>query len=133
MAALMLIGGLAQAASPASLDATLQPYLGSYSLPALAAAVARGGDVIAAGAVGTRRWGTDAPVGLNDRFHLGSDTKPMTALLAAMLVEQGKLRWETTVGEVFGKTVTEIDPAWKPVTLDLLLHNRRRAGRRPGV
>jgi CubicO group peptidase (beta-lactamase class C family) len=27
----------------------------------------------------------------NDRFHLGSDTEAMTALLAAMFVEDGKL------------------------------------------
>ena len=121
MAAAMLIGGVAQAASPASLDATLQPYLASYGLPALAAAVARGGDVIAAGAVGTRRWGTAAPVGLDDRFHLGSDTKPMTALLAAMLVEQGKLRWDSTVGEVFPELAGRMDPGLAKVTLTQLL------------
>jgi CubicO group peptidase (beta-lactamase class C family) len=119
--AAMLIGGAAHAASPASLDATLQPYLASYGLPALAAAVARGGDVIAAGAVGTRRWGTTAPVGLDDRFHLGSDTKPMTALLAAMLVEQGKLRWDSTIGEVFPELAGRMDPGLAKVTLAQLL------------
>ena len=38
---------------------------------------------------------------VNDRFHLGSDTKAMTALLAAMLVEEGKIRWNSTMLEVF--------------------------------
>ncbi|MFN8644035.1 MAG: hypothetical protein U0802_21155 [Candidatus Binatia bacterium] len=41
--------------SPASLNATLEPYLASYGMPALAAAVAKDGAVVAAGAVGTRR------------------------------------------------------------------------------
>ena len=120
MAAMILASGAAQAA-PASLDDALRPYLASYGLPALAAAVASGGKVIAAGAVGTRRYGTEAPVTLDDRFHIGSDTKPMTALLAAMLVEQGKLRWDSTVGEVFPELAGRMDPGLAKVTLTQLL------------
>ncbi len=57
--------------------------------------------MVAAGAVGTRRVGTNITVTVNDRFHLGSDTKAMTALLAAMLVEDGKLKWTSTVATSF--------------------------------
>jgi hypothetical protein len=39
----------------------LEPYLARYNMPALAAAVIVGGSVVAAGAVGTRRTGTDIP------------------------------------------------------------------------
>jgi CubicO group peptidase (beta-lactamase class C family) len=39
-------------------------------------------------------------VTLDDRWHLGSCTKSMTASLAAMLIEDGLLRWDTTVGEI---------------------------------
>jgi CubicO group peptidase (beta-lactamase class C family) len=46
----------------------------------------------------------------------------MTATLIATLVEEGKLSWTTTMGEVF-KDV-EMDAAWKEVTLDLLLTHR---------
>lgn len=84
----------AQPAAPASLDAMLTPYLARYGLPALAGAVVREGRVIAAGAVGTRRAGAQIPVALTDRFHIGSCTKAMTALLAGILVDQGRLRWE---------------------------------------
>ena len=82
------------------LNTMLQPTLAQYNLPSAAAAVVRKGALIAAGAVGTRRVGSDSPVTLEDRFHIGSDTKAMTSLLAAMLVEQGKLRWDSTVGGV---------------------------------
>ena len=109
------------AAAPVSLDATLRPYLTEYELPALAAAVVRDGTVIAAGAVGTRRFGTDVPVTINDRFHLGSDTKAMTALLAGMFVESGKLRWDTTVAEVFPELSARMDPGLRAVTLTQLL------------
>jgi len=109
------------AAAPLSLDTTLRPYLEEYGLPALAAAVVRDGTVIAAGAVGTRRIGTNAPVTLSDRFHLGSDTKAMTALLAAMFVEAGTLRWDTTVAEVFPELSTRMDAGLRTVTLTQLL------------
>src|SRR3954454_10886807 len=58
---------------------------------------------------------------IEDRFHIGSDTKAMTALIAAMLVEAGKIRWTSTVGEVFPELAATMDPAVKGVTLEQLL------------
>jgi CubicO group peptidase (beta-lactamase class C family) len=95
--------------SEISLDASLRPYLARFELPALAAAVVRKGEVLASGAVGTRRAGTVSPVTLEDRFHIGSDTKAMTSLIAATLVESGKIAWSTSVGEVFSGTRTVHD------------------------
>ena len=105
----------------ASLDPILQPYLARYDLPALAAAVVKNGEIIASGAVGMRRAGTNSPVTIEDRFHIGSDTKAMTALIAAMLVEGGKIRWTSTVGEVFPELAATMDPALRGVTLEQLL------------
>jgi CubicO group peptidase (beta-lactamase class C family) len=104
-----------------SLDPVLQPYLARYDLPAVAAAVVRNGTVVAAGAVGTRRAGTDSPVTVNDRFHIGSDTKAMTALLAATFVEEGRLRWDSKVGEVFPELAATMDAGLRRVTLEQLL------------
>jgi CubicO group peptidase (beta-lactamase class C family) len=118
---LVLACGSGAMAAPVSLDHDLTPLLQRYELPALAAAVVKHGKVIAAGAVGTRRAGTRTPVTLNDRFHLGSDTKAMTALLAAIMVEEGKLRWDSTVGEVFPELAETMDPGLRRVTLEQLL------------
>jgi CubicO group peptidase (beta-lactamase class C family) len=104
-----------------SLDSMLRPYLSQFELPAIAAAVVKGGKVLSAGIVGTRRAGEDIPVTINDRFHLGSDTKAMTALLAAMIVEEGKLRWDTTMAEVFPELAEKMDFRLKSVTLEQLL------------
>ena len=111
--------GTAQAQT--SLNSTLTPYLSRYELPAIAAATVKGGKIISAGAVGTRRAGSKIPVTINDRFHLGSDTKAMTALLVAMMVEEGKLRWDTTVSEVFPELAEKMDPVLRRVTLVQLL------------
>jgi CubicO group peptidase (beta-lactamase class C family) len=105
----------------ASLDEALRPYLARSGLPALAAAVVREGRIIAAGAVGTRRAGAEVPVTLQDRFHIGSDTKAMTALLAAMMVEQGRLRWDSTLGESFAEFAPGMDAGLRRVTLEQLL------------
>jgi CubicO group peptidase (beta-lactamase class C family) len=105
----------------ASLDKILEPIRLEYKLPALAAAVTRGGKVIAAGAVGVRVHGGSDPVKLTDRFHLGSDTKAFTATLAGQLVDEGKLTWKSTIGEVFGKDVPGLNPKLAAVTLEQLL------------
>ena len=51
------------AGAQTSLNAMLEPFLARYQLPALAAAVVKDGNVIAVGAVGTRKAG--APIPLN--------------------------------------------------------------------
>ena len=116
---ILLISGVAQAQT--SLDSLLRPYLTQYDLPAIAAAVVKDGKIISAGAIGTRRVGANIPVTINDRFHLGSDTKAMTALLAAMLVEEGKLHWNTTPAEVFPELADKMDKGFRHITLEQLL------------
>ncbi len=119
--ALVLSSACGPLGDRASLDSTLLPYLARYDLPAVAAAVASKGKVVAFGAVGTRRAGEKIPVTVEDRFHLGSDTKAMTALLAAMLVEEGKLQWDSTAAGVFPELVENMDPGLRRVTLVQLL------------
>jgi len=115
-----------QAQSPrrrvgASLNAMLEPVRARFEVPALAAAVVRDGKIIASGAVGTRRAGASIPVTIDDRFHIGSDTKAMTSLIAAMLVESGKIWWDSTVSEIFPELMSAMDPDVKTVTLAQLL------------
>jgi CubicO group peptidase (beta-lactamase class C family) len=121
LATLILSSLSATANAQASLNVTLEPYLAEYNLPALAAAVVKDGEIVVAGAVGTRKLGARIPVNLDDRFHLGSDTKAMTALLAAMFVEEGKLKWGSTVGDVFPEFSEKMDPGLRRVTLEQLL------------
>ena len=99
----------------------LEPLREAQGLPALAAAVSREGEVVAAGAVGTRVLGMDLPVTLEDRFHIGSDTKAMTATLLGSLVEKGVLSWDSQVGEVRGERIDGMNPALAEVTLSQLL------------
>jgi len=115
------------AQSPASaenLNSLLDPIRKKYDLPALAGAIVTSDGLIAVGAVGVRKYGTDSPVTINDQFHLGSDTKAMTATLLATFVEEGKLSWSTTLEQVFPELLGKMDAAYRKVTIEQLLTHR---------
>jgi CubicO group peptidase (beta-lactamase class C family) len=103
---------------------TLEAIREKHDLPALAAAVVVDGEIVVTNAVGFRRSGGPEHVTVDDRFHLGSVTKSMTATVAAMLVEQGKISWTTTVGDAFPDLKGEIHPDYLGVTLEQLLSHR---------
>jgi CubicO group peptidase (beta-lactamase class C family) len=102
----------------------LEPIRARFRLPAMGAAVISSGRLTAIGATGVRKAGEATPVTIDDRWHLGSDTKAMTATLVAALVEEGKLSWDTRVGPFFAGEVRDLDPAWTDVTLEHLLCHR---------
>src|SRR5208283_14443 len=107
--------------APVNIDAILQSILGRGGERfGMAAAVLRGERIIAQGAAGVRKRGTAERITLDDRFHLGSAAKAMTATL----VEEGRLNWTTTLGELFADTVKPMHPAWEKVTLRQVLAHR---------
>lgn len=116
-------------------DDLLAPLLEQFDVPALGGAVIeleRG--LVAAGVSGVRARGSEARVELDDRWHLGSCTKAMTATLAARLVADGKIGFDTTVAEAFPKLGERIHPKWRDVKLEWLLQNRGGApGKPPGT
>lgn len=124
--------GPAVAKAPASLDELLEPLRAKHDLPALAGAIVSGSELIALGAVGERERGSGVKVTTGDQWHLGSCTKALTATLAARLVEQGKLKWSTTVAESFPEWKESMNAAWRDVPLEWFLQNRGGAPGHPG-
>jgi len=114
----------AYAEPPAELTKLLEPIRKRRRVPALAAALVANGKTATVGAVGVRKLGEPAPVTDTDRFHLGSCTKAMTALLLGTLVDAGKLRWETTLAEAFPEQREKMRPEYREVTLEQLLSHR---------
>ena len=95
----------------------------------MAAALVTSKGLVTVGVVGTRKRGTEIAATLNDQWHLGSDTKAMTATLVAKLVEKGRLKWESTVAEVFPDLAAGFHPEARTITvLQLLSH---RSGLKP--
>jgi CubicO group peptidase (beta-lactamase class C family) len=108
-------------AQPQNINSVLQPYLSDYQLPSVAAVVISNGQVIAEGAVGERKAGDSTPVTINDQYLLGSCTKAMTATIMGILVQQGKLSWTSTMGDIFPEMKAEMLPQFRDVTILELL------------
>jgi CubicO group peptidase (beta-lactamase class C family) len=121
------------AGAPVNMDAMLEKIVGPHGCPGLAAVALRGDRIIAQGVAGYRKRGAFERITLGDQFHLGSCGKAMTATLAAMLIEEGKLGWTTTLAELFEDKVKGIHPAWRSVTLQQVLAHRSGLPRDTGM
>jgi CubicO group peptidase (beta-lactamase class C family) len=122
--ALMTFGARSSfSATTAPLSAVLEPIRARYHLPALAGAIFTPDGLVEMAAVGVRKAGTTIPVTADDLWHLGSDTKAMTATLAGTFVAEGKLSWDDKVASFFPEIAGQISPAMKNVTLkQVLIH-----------
>jgi CubicO group peptidase (beta-lactamase class C family) len=92
-----------------------------YNQPAVAAALVQGDDIIAA-VTGRIVYGQAQEVTMNSRFHIGSITKSMTAVLVALLVKQGKLDYDMTLEQALPDM--PMKDAYKKVTIADLLNNK---------
>jgi CubicO group peptidase (beta-lactamase class C family) len=126
LALLCLTPVTVHAAAPPSKDvpALLVPIIQKHDVPGMAAAVVRNGETVALGVAGVRTRGKPDKIAAADRFHIGSDTKAMTAMLCGILVDEGKLKWGQTLGETFPELKKSMHPQYHAVTLEQLLTNR---------
>ncbi|MEI9892709.1 MAG: serine hydrolase domain-containing protein [Chthoniobacter sp.] len=119
--------------APDDFTAKLEEIRKERGLPAMAVAAIRHGKLVVNVATGVRKLGSDEAVTTDDLWHLGSCTKSMTATLAGMFVDEGKLGWHTTLAEVFPDLVGMMRPEWNGVTLEQLLTHRGGAPDHPPV
>jgi CubicO group peptidase (beta-lactamase class C family) len=115
------------AAAPEDISAMLAPILKKHDLPAMAIMVLDGNTVIARGVSGVRKRGSPDLATLDDKWHIGSCGKAITATVMATLVDDGTLAWHTSPAMVFRDDVEKIHAAWGKVTLEQLLSNRAGA------
>ncbi len=135
LVALILLAGAGAMAQSTTTQATearnlaelLEPIRHKHKLPALAGAIVQKGELTAIGVSGRRRLDRDTPATLDDRFHLGSNGKAMTATAIARLVEAGKLKWTTTIGDVFPERHDAMHADFRGVTIEMLLAHRSGA------
>ncbi len=91
----------------------------------------RDGQVLAIRAVGVRKFGAAGAVTIEDRWHIGSCTKSMTATLPGILVEEWKVAWTTTVADIFPEV--KMHDQWRAVTLAQLLTHPGPAADNPAA
>lgn len=121
-------------AMAAATDAVLQPVLDLQSVllkamertqtPALAAALLREGAIAQQAVQGLRRNDGSAPALIDDEWLIGSDAKPMTAVLILRLVDRGLLSLEAPLADLLPALAEGMHPQYRQVTLRQLLSHR---------
>jgi CubicO group peptidase (beta-lactamase class C family) len=73
----------------------------ALEIPGVAIALVDHDKVVFEGGFGVRELGKPAAIDKDTRFIIASNTKALTTLLLARLVDQGKARWDTPVTELY--------------------------------
>lgn len=125
---------LASIASPAIARAQHAPDLAAFDryvakatrdwqVPGLAIAIVKDDSLVFAKGYGVIELGKPAPVTEHTRFAIGSTTKAMTTAALAMLVDEGKLRWDERVIDILPELRLYDSYATRELTVrDLLTH-----------
>ena len=73
----------------------------TLEVPGVGIALIDQGKVVWQGGVGVRELGSSEPVTQDTKFMIASNTKGMATLLLSVLADEGKLRWEQPVTELY--------------------------------
>ena len=92
--------------------------------PGMIAAIISSQGVLAIGAAGVRKAGSNVAITSHDLVHLGSCTKAMTAVMIATLVAEGKLGWDMKLTAAIPELKKCLHPDYQDLTLWQLLTHR---------
>lgn len=100
----------------------LRPYLEGFrdkhGIPALGAGIVGREGLQELDVIGERIRGGGEPARPEDRWHIGSCGKSMTAALYARLVERGEAQWGASLADLFAPLDIPIDPGWGRIAID---------------
>ncbi len=84
----------AQEPPPAGLEDYVRQALAAWDVPGLAIGIVKDDKLVFAKGFGVRKLGEAAPVDEHTLFAIGSASKAFTAASLAMLMDEGKLKWD---------------------------------------
>jgi CubicO group peptidase (beta-lactamase class C family) len=96
------------------------------SIPEIGFAIIKSDTILEFSVMGYHTHGCKDTATINDLFHIGSNTKAMTAFIAAKLVENNAIKWNTGFFELFPEWKKQSDSAYWEITLQELLSHRAR-------
>lgn len=118
-----MVGRLSPMAIADPAPSVLAQAMSHTTVPGMAALAIRNFQAENEQVAGIRRMGSPAPIAPGDRWHLGSNTKAMTATLIARLVEHGALSWDRALDQMLPQFASTMNASYRDVTLpDLLSH-----------
>ncbi|MBY0230895.1 MAG: beta-lactamase family protein [Gemmataceae bacterium] len=107
-----------------ALQEIVDGIVAKHKIPALGVAVVTSDGLYAGMLRGVRKAGTRIGVTEKDKWHLGSDTKAFTALLAAVLAEKKLIDLDQTLEAAFPSLAKKMQAPYRKATLDQLLRHK---------
>ncbi|MGK6350386.1 serine hydrolase [Parapedobacter sp. DT-150] len=109
---------------PPGLDTYIEQVLAEFDVPGVGVGIVKDGKVVLAKGYGVKKLGSPDPVDEHTLFSIASNSKAFTATALAMLVEEGKLKWEDRVTEYLPWFALSDDYVTQHLTVrDLLVHH----------
>ncbi len=115
--ALLLLCLTPETAVADKIDAYVKTFIAQQNIPGLSLAVVRDGKLMKAAGYGFSNLETHTSAKPETVYEIGSITKQFTAEAVMLLVEEGKLNLDDTLGQ----RLEGIPAAWRPITLRQLL------------
>ena len=97
MILIMPATAVAQSVDTAAIDKLVEDALKEWQVPGAAIAVVRGDEVVYLKGYGVREIGGKEPVTPDTLFAIGSTSKAFTTTAMAILVDEGKMKWDDPV------------------------------------
>jgi CubicO group peptidase (beta-lactamase class C family) len=116
--------GSAAADAPIDQGPTLEQLRRRCGVPAVGAIVVSTDRVVARGVAGFRRMGESGAVSVGSHWQLGSLTKNFTGTIAGLLVERGRLSWDTTLRQLYPEYLALMAPNVADITVRHIMTHR---------
>jgi CubicO group peptidase (beta-lactamase class C family) len=119
----LLLAATALHAQPAHLDQDVERIRKAFDVPGIAVAIVKDGKVVLAKGYGVRKLGDPTLVTPQSLFRIASNTKAFTTAALAILVDEGKLKWDDRVIDHFPSFQMHDPYVTREMTIrDLLTH-----------
>lgn len=109
---------------PEGFDAYVDQVLKTFDVPGLSVGIVKDGEIVLTKGYGVKKLGDPDPVNEETLFSIASNSKAFTATALAMLIEEGKLKWEDRVTQYLPWFQLSDDYVTSHLTIrDLLVHH----------
>jgi len=119
---LLAASAMAQIEDAKTLQEACDMAVNDYTMVGVATSIFTAQNTVAVGHAGERKVGEGTPIEQSDQWIMGSNTKSMVATIAAKVIEQGLIRWDSTAKEIFEDGgLFEVNEGYYDSTLELFL------------
>lgn len=94
-----------------------------FKLPGINIAQVYGNRSVRVASAGIRKVGDPTPMTTDDKCHLGSCTKAMTATMIACVIRETNLEWSSTIGDILPEIAKKAHEDYRSVTLRQLVNH----------